>query len=74
MKKRIVFVLLFVFILCLTGCSKDAGSIGIIGGADGPTAIFVTSGTSGLNLCGLIALIVVTVLVAGIIYRNNKKK
>ena len=28
-------------VLCLTGCT-DAASIGIIGGADGPTAILVT--------------------------------
>ena len=38
----------------------------IIGGADGPTSIFVTSGTGWLNLFGLI--IVVLLLVPNILY------
>jgi len=41
MKKLIALVLLLVFLLCLGGCGKESSSIGIIGGADGPTAIFV---------------------------------
>ena len=44
MKKRIVSLLiLLVMVLSLTACGKNSASIGIIGGADGPTAIFVTS-------------------------------
>ena len=43
MKKRIVSLLiLLVMVLPLTACGKNSASIGIIGGADGPTAIFVT--------------------------------
>ena len=52
---------------------KDAASIGIIGGADGPTAIFVTSNINWLYVCGFIG-IVVAILVALFIYRNKKKK
>ena len=32
-------------VLSLTACGKNSVSIGIIGGEDGPTAIFVTDGT-----------------------------
>ena len=42
MKKFIAFVLLLVSLLCLASCGKESSAIGIIGGADGPTAIFVT--------------------------------
>ena len=74
MKKLIVLVLLFVSVLCLVSCSKEAASIGIIGGADGPTAIFVTSTSSWMNICGFIGAIVVTILAVLIICRNKKKK
>ena len=74
MQKRSVLVLVFAFILCLAGCGKEAATIGIIGGADGPTAIFVASGTGGLNPFGLIGLTVVTALAVGLIWRSNKKK
>ena len=43
MKKLLVVVLAVVLALSLTACIfDDAASVGIIGGADGPTAIFVT--------------------------------
>lgn len=41
-------------------------SIGIIGGADGPTAIFVTSSPSWINIFGL--TIVILLLIPNIIY------
>ena len=48
-------------------------SIGIIGGADGPTAIFVSASTGGYLIAGMIvvAAIVLTVLV--ILYLIHKK-
>ena len=45
--------------------------VGIIGGADGPTVMSVTSDISWLSVCGLI---IVAVIVAVVIYRNKKKK
>ena len=74
MKKQIIFVILLVFLIWLTGCSKDAASIGIIGGADGPTAVFVTSGSNWQNICGLLVVIVVAILVVFFIHRTKKKK
>lgn len=43
MKKMLVVILVVLLALSLTACIGDhASSVGIIGGADGPTAIFVT--------------------------------
>ena len=72
MKKLTVFALLLSFVLSLVGCSSKAASVGIIGGADGPTAIFITSSNNWLNIYSLIAVIALAVLVAWIIYRNKK--
>ena len=74
MKKLMIFVLSLIFALCLGGCNNEAASIGIIGGADGPTAIFVTSKIHWPSVYGLIGVIIVTILVALIIYLNKKKK
>ena len=71
MEKRIVSVFLFVIALCLSGCSKEAASIGIIGGADGPTAIFVTSNVNWLNIGIFLAAVIVAILVVVMI---RKKK
>ena len=62
--------MLLVLALSLVGCGNEAASIGIIGGADGPTAIFVTSGTNWVSILGVIA---VAIFVAVLIYRNKKK-
>ena len=56
----------------LTGSASAEGSIGVIGGADGPTVIFVTAG-DGWWIGMLIALIVIA---AGIwlIVRGLKRR
>lgn len=72
MKKLMAFLSFFTFMLCLGGCSKEAASIGIIGGADGPTAIFIASDWGWLSVCGSIGVIVAAVLIALMIYRNKK--
>ena len=42
MKRNIMAaVLASLMLLSLCGCAKERRSIGIIGGADGPTAIFI---------------------------------
>ena len=74
MKKLTSLVLLLALALCLTGCSNEASDIAFIGGADGPTAVFVSSNLNWLDIFGLISVIVVTILVVFIIYRNKKKK
>lgn len=74
MKALTILVLSFVFAVCLGGCSKEAASIGVIGGADGPTAIFVASRMNWLHICGLIGSIIVVIVAALVIYRNKNKK
>ena len=70
MKYVLIVAVLIVLILSLVGCGNEAASIGIIGGADGPTAIFVTSNTNWLSVLGVM---VVAVLVVVLIYRSKKK-
>ena len=74
MKKLIIFVSSLILVLCLGGCSKEASSVGIIGGADGPTATFLTSQIHWMSVCKLISVIIVAILIAVIIYLNKKKK
>ena len=73
MKKLMVFVLLLACAF-LVGCSNEAANIGIIGGADGPTAVFVSSGANWMSIVGVIGIIIVIILVAFIMYRKKKKK
>ena len=74
MKKLLIFVSSLILVLCLGGCNNEASSIGIIGGADGPTATFLTSQIRWMSVCGLISVIIVAILIAVIIYLNKKKK
>jgi len=74
MKKLMIFVSSFILVLCLGGCSNATSSIGIIGGAEGPAAIFVTSQIHWLSVCKLILVIIVPILIAVIIYLNKRKK
>lgn len=48
----------------------NSSSVGIIGGSDGPTAIFITGNTFPWAKLGLIALILI---VASVIVYFNKK-
>ena len=74
MKKLMALISLIILVACLVGCNNEASSIGIIGGADGPAAIAVTSTIIWQSVFGLIAVIIVTILIAVIIYLNKKKK
>ena len=79
MKKLVACIFSLVCMLGLFGCSSESASIGIIGGADGPTAKLVTSSIRWMYVCGFIgiiavAVIVVAILVALFIYRSKKKK
>ena len=69
--KKLSFTFL-IFCIFLTACTNDK-RIGIIGGADGPTAIFVTSNINWLQVCGWVGVMVAAVVVALMIYRNKKE-
>ena len=75
MKKLVAFVFALVCVLGLFGCSSKSASVGIIGGADGPTATLVTSSIiKWMYVRVFIVIIVVAILVALFIYWNKKKK
>ena len=67
----VISIISMVFILNETG--KEAASIGIIGGADGPTAIFISSSVSlepvAITVCGLILVVGIGIF----IYKKIKK-
>ena len=42
MKRLIVVYLAMCFLLSMTACMKNSASVGVIGGADGPTEVYVT--------------------------------
>ncbi len=73
MKMLMKFILTFVFAACLGGCSTDNRSIGIIGGADGPTAVFVSSDINWVGIL-LVIGIIAAVAIALIICRKKKGK
>lgn len=65
------------FLLTLTalfvGCAKnDAASVGIIGGADGPTAVFVTTYLNWFDIACIIVGVIA--IIAAIIYFVKKRK
>ena len=63
--KKIFSVLTLVLSALLCGCGESK-SVGIIGGADGPTAVLVSSGTSNALLPIIAAVALVIVLVAAV--------
>lgn len=74
--KKIFSVLTLVLSALLCGCG-ESNSIGIIGGSDGPTAVFVSSGTSNALLPIIIAValvLIVIVAVTVVLFLINKKR
>lgn len=70
MKKLIISIITILSLL--TGCANEkAASIGIIGGSDGPTSVFVAGKISSLEIAGVV--FVILVLVIAIIYLIKKK-
>lgn len=62
--------------LLLGGCGKNASSVAVIGGADGPTAIFIAgkSSESGRGLGWLLVGAVLVVLIGIVSWWRQKKK
>ncbi len=53
---------------------KNALAIGVIGGADGPTAIFITSKTTPILIIAAVALVAIAVVTFIIIKSKKNKK
>ena len=76
-KVMIVIAAVLGILLAVIGVSwklQDAASIGIIGGADGPTAVFVAGKIGEGFGIGVIALLFVAVVAGVIIYWKVRKQ
>ena len=74
MKKLTTLIFSLIFAFCLSGCDSEASSVGIIGGADGPTVISVSSAISLPVVFVAVGITVAVVLVSLVVYKNKKKK
>ena len=68
MKK--IFTLLALALSFLTGCAKESASVGIIGGADGPTSVMVSGPILPM---GLVVLGIVVIIAIIIVFVTHKK-
>lgn len=72
MKKIILFLNIFI-VLLFSGCIKnDATNIGIIGGADGPTAIFLAITLRPYII--FLAILLIAIIIGILIYKKRNKK
>ena len=69
--KNILISLTIILSVLLVGC-HESSSIGIIGGADGPTAILVTTDFNWWRIAGII--IAIAVVIVGVVLLFKKKK
>ena len=74
MRKLVAFGFALVCVLGLLGCSSESASVGIIGGADGPTAILLTRSIAKWMCDRIFIVIIIAVLIALFIYWKKKKK
>ena len=70
MKKMILTLIGTAFPFLFSGCTAESASIGIIGGADGPTAVLV-SGSFGRGYFVLGGLLLAAIIIT-IIKRHKK--
>lgn len=75
MKRTVLkIILITAAVLSAVGCGRDTGSVGVIGGADGPTAVLITSNFDWVSICCLTAVIAAIVLLVLVICRRRRKK
>lgn len=69
MKK--IFVLLALVLSFLTGCAKESESVGVIGGADGPTSVMVSGPVLPMALVVLGIIVVVAIIIIFVTHRKD---
>ncbi|MBO4950648.1 MAG: sodium ion-translocating decarboxylase subunit beta [Clostridia bacterium] len=69
MKK--IFVLLALVLSFLTGCTKESASVGVIGGADGPTSVMVSGPVLPMALVVLGIIVVVAIIIVFVTHRKD---
>ncbi len=68
----IVLAVALTIALCFGVNMKNNASVGIIGGADGPTAIFVSGSVVFGALIPVVAVILLAAVIIGIVLRKKK--
>ena len=69
---RKTLALLALVLSFLTGCAKESASVGVIGGADGPTAIMVSGGSAlPMSIIVLGIVIIVAIIVVFITHKKD---
>ena len=68
--KKLISLLAFAAMI-LTACAKESASVGVIGGADGPTAVIVSE-TPMLPMA-LVVLAAVVLVAVVVVFITNKK-
>ena len=69
MKK--VFALLALVLTFLTGCAKESASIGVIGGADGPTSVMVSGPVLPMGLVFLGVVVIVAIIIVFVTHKKD---
>lgn len=76
--KRLFRVLLAFSVLGLIisgiGCWKKAAAVSIIGGADGPTSIFIAGKINSTPVYVVTSLLILAAAVTGLVIRKQNKK
>lgn len=69
---RKTLTLLALVLSFLTGCAKESASVGVIGGADGPTTIMVSGGSAlPMSIIVLGIVIIVAIIVVFITHKKD---
>lgn len=69
MKK--IFVLLALVLTFLTGFAKESASIGVIGGADGPTSVMVSGPMLPMGLVFLGVVVIVAIIIVFVTHKKD---
>lgn len=69
-----VWLMIMAIMAVFTGCSNQASSVAIIGGADGPTEMFVQRGPIITIIICVAAAVIVGAVIGIAIYLKKKKK
>ncbi len=69
-----IFYRMILMVVFFTGCSiEDSASIRIIGGADGPTSIYVIEKAHWVGIVSIIIVVIILTLLA-VLYFFKKRK
>ncbi len=68
--KRILPILALVLSF-LTGCAKESASVGVIGGADGPTSVMVSGPVLPMALVVLGIVVIVAIIIVFVTHKKD---